>query len=67
PPAAGRRLELRGKALGAARRYLDAGGTFVAVGVDTTLLARGAERLGAQFKPAAGGGRAGASGGDATY
>ncbi|NVI18347.1 4-hydroxy-2-oxo-heptane-1,7-dioate aldolase, partial [Burkholderia pseudomallei] len=28
---------------------------FVAVGVDTTLLARGAERLAAQFKPAAGG------------
>lgn len=39
----------------AARRYLEAGATFVAVGVDTTLLARGAERLAAQFKPAAGG------------
>lgn len=33
----------------AARRYLDAGATFVAVGVDTTLLARGAEQLAAHF------------------
>ena len=34
----------------AARRYLEAGALFVAVGVDTTLLARSAERLAAQFK-----------------
>ncbi|TKC90331.1 4-hydroxy-2-oxoheptanedioate aldolase [Trinickia terrae] len=36
----------------ATRRYLDAGATFVAVGVDTTLLARGAEQLAARFKRA---------------
>lgn len=57
-----RAIAAAGKAAGilsadpaAARRYLEAGATFVAVGVDTTLLARGAERLAAQFKPAAGG------------
>lgn len=33
-----------------ARRYLDAGALFVAVGVDTTLLVRGAQALAAQFK-----------------
>ncbi|WP_261542665.1 4-hydroxy-2-oxoheptanedioate aldolase [Burkholderia multivorans] len=47
-----------------ARRYLEAGALFVAVGVDTTLLARSAERLAAQFK-----GKAGEAGkkGDGTY
>jgi 4-hydroxy-2-oxoheptanedioate aldolase len=48
----------------AARRYLAAGATFVAVGVDTTLLARGAEQLAARFKDAAGGT---AARGDGTY
>ncbi|PZP91344.1 MAG: 4-hydroxy-2-oxoheptanedioate aldolase [Variovorax paradoxus] len=33
-----------------ARRYLDLGATFVAVGVDTTLLAQAARKLCAQFK-----------------
>ncbi|HDC4551665.1 TPA: 4-hydroxy-2-oxo-heptane-1,7-dioate aldolase, partial [Enterobacter kobei] len=32
-----------------AKRYLDLGALFVAVGVDTTLLARGAEALAARF------------------
>ncbi len=32
-----------------ARRYLERGALFVAVGVDTTLLARGAEALAARF------------------
>lgn len=52
-----RMIKAAGKAPGilsadeaAARRYLDAGALFVAVGVDTTLLARSAERLAAQFK-----------------
>jgi 4-hydroxy-2-oxoheptanedioate aldolase len=35
-----------------AHRYLQAGATFVAVGVDTTLLVRGARTLAAQFKEA---------------
>lgn len=34
----------------AARRYLEAGALFVAVGVDTTLLARSAQALAARFK-----------------
>ncbi|MGF1683971.1 4-hydroxy-2-oxoheptanedioate aldolase [Photobacterium minamisatsumaniensis] len=34
-----------------AHRYLELGASFVAVGVDTTLLARGAEQLVKQFKP----------------
>lgn len=34
-----------------ARRYLELGALFVAVGVDLTLLAREAERLAARFKP----------------
>lgn len=38
----------------AARRYLDAGAVFVAVGVDTTLLARSAEQLAARFKDGSG-------------
>ncbi|KVM10910.1 4-hydroxy-2-oxoheptanedioate aldolase [Burkholderia ubonensis] len=52
-----RAIKAAGKAPGilsadeaAARRYLEAGASFVAVGVDTTLLARSAERLAAQFK-----------------
>ncbi|SUG56415.1 2,4-dihydroxyhept-2-ene-1,7-dioic acid aldolase [Salmonella enterica subsp. diarizonae] len=32
-----------------AKRYLDLGALFVAVGVDTTLLARGAQALAARF------------------
>jgi 4-hydroxy-2-oxoheptanedioate aldolase len=32
-----------------AKRYLELGARFVAVGVDTTLLARGAEALAARF------------------
>jgi 4-hydroxy-2-oxoheptanedioate aldolase len=36
-----------------ARRYLDAGATFVAVGLDTNLLARATTALAAKFKPAA--------------
>lgn len=32
-----------------AKRYLELGALFVAVGVDTTLLARGAEALAARF------------------
>lgn len=35
----------------AARRYLDAGAAFIAVGADVTLLARGTEALAAQFIP----------------
>ncbi|AOK07491.1 4-hydroxy-2-oxo-heptane-1,7-dioate aldolase [Burkholderia latens] len=57
-----RAIDAAGKAPGilsadeaAARRYLDAGAVFVAVGVDTTLLARSAERLAAQFKGRAAG------------
>ncbi|KVG66945.1 4-hydroxy-2-oxoheptanedioate aldolase [Burkholderia pseudomultivorans] len=52
-----RAIQAAGKAPGilsadevAARRYLGAGALFVAVGVDTTLLARGAERLAGRFK-----------------
>ncbi|OJA73638.1 2,4-dihydroxyhept-2-ene-1,7-dioic acid aldolase [Burkholderia ubonensis] len=52
-----RAIKAAGKAPGilsadeaAARRYLEAGALFVAVGVDTTLLARSAERLAARFK-----------------
>lgn len=33
-----------------AQRYLEAGALFVAVGVDTTLLARAAEALADEFK-----------------
>ena len=36
-----------------AKRYLELGALFVAVGVDTTLLARGAEALAARFIDAA--------------
>jgi 4-hydroxy-2-oxoheptanedioate aldolase len=35
-----------------ARKFLDAGGLFVAVGSDQNLLARGSEALAAKFKPA---------------
>ncbi|CAB3749531.1 4-hydroxy-2-oxo-heptane-1,7-dioate aldolase [Burkholderia sp. MSh2] len=66
-----RAIKAAGKAPGilsadeaAARRYLAAGALFVAVGVDTTLLARSAERLAAQFKEAGGGA---ATKGDGTY
>lgn len=34
-----------------ARRYLELGASFVAVGTDVTILARGAEALAAKFKP----------------
>lgn len=55
-----RRIRRAGKAPGIlagdeslARRYLDAGALFVAVGIDSTLLARAAEALAARFKPPA--------------
>ncbi|KVE21629.1 4-hydroxy-2-oxo-heptane-1,7-dioate aldolase [Burkholderia vietnamiensis] len=48
----------------AVRRYLRAGASFVAVGVDTTLLARSAERLAAQFRNT---GDDASANGDATY
>jgi 4-hydroxy-2-oxoheptanedioate aldolase len=54
-----RRIARAGKAPGIlhtniehARHYLDLGATFVAVGIDATLLARAAENLAAQFKDA---------------
>lgn len=54
---AGRRLRALGKAVGIltvveedARRYIDWGYTFVAVGVDTALLAGAADRLARAFK-----------------
>lgn len=57
------RVRAAGKAAGVlsadpalARRYLEAGALFVAVGVDTTLLVRAAKDLLAQFKGASGGG-----------
>ncbi|CAB3747157.1 2,4-dihydroxyhept-2-ene-1,7-dioic acid aldolase [Burkholderia puraquae] len=66
-----RTIKAAGKAPGilsadetAARRYLEAGALFVAVGVDTTLLARSAERLAAQFK---GKGGEAVKKGDGTY
>ncbi|MDN7588884.1 4-hydroxy-2-oxoheptanedioate aldolase [Burkholderia seminalis] len=66
-----RTIKAAGKAPGilsadeaAARRYLDAGALFVAVGVDATLLARSAERLAAQFN---GKGREAAKKADSTY
>ena len=56
-----RRIAAAGKAPGIlsadealSRRYLELGATFVAVGVDTTLLARSARTLAAQFKAPAG-------------
>lgn len=56
---AARRLRDLGKAAGIltaveedARRYIDWGYTFVAVGVDTVLLARAADGLARSFKPA---------------
>jgi 4-hydroxy-2-oxoheptanedioate aldolase len=49
----------------ATRRYLAAGATFVAVGVDTTLLARSAEQLVARYKHAPEGERGRAA--DSTY
>ena len=65
-----RTIKAAGKAPGilsadeaAARRYLEAGALFVAVGVDTTLLARSAERLAAQFRD----GEAAVKKGDGTY
>jgi 4-hydroxy-2-oxoheptanedioate aldolase len=52
-----RRIRKAGKAPGIlttveadARRWLDCGGQFVAVGVDTGVLARGTEALAAKFK-----------------
>jgi 4-hydroxy-2-oxoheptanedioate aldolase len=36
-----------------ARRYLQMGATFVAVGLDNNLLARAASELAARFKPTA--------------
>lgn len=55
---AGRRLRAAGKAAGIltaveedARRYIEWGYTFVAVGVDTALLAGAADRLARAFKP----------------
>lgn len=39
---------------GAARRYLELGASFVAVGTDVTILARGAEALAARFRTAEG-------------
>jgi len=66
-----RMIKAAGKAPGilsadeaAARRYLEAGAQFVAVGVDTTLLARSAERLAAQFR---GESRPTEKNGDTTY
>lgn len=54
---AARRLDRLGKAAGIltvsegdARRYIDWGYRFVAVGIDTTILARGADTLAAAFK-----------------
>jgi 4-hydroxy-2-oxoheptanedioate aldolase len=38
---------------GKARRYLDLGATFVAVGLDIDILARGSQALAARFKPPA--------------
>ncbi len=53
-----RRIRKAGKAPGIltgveadARRWLDCGGLFVAVGADTGVLARGTEALAAKFKP----------------
>ncbi len=37
-----------------ARRYIEAGSLFTAVGVDISILARGAEALAAKFRPASG-------------
>lgn len=42
-----------------ARHYLELGATFVAVGIDATLLARAAEKLAAEFKGEAAGGKPG--------
>lgn len=64
------RIRAQGKAAGVliadeslARGYLAIGASFVAVGTDITVLARGAEALALRFKPAkqAAGGRAGAA------
>lgn len=53
-----RRVVAAGKAAGIltadetlARRYIALGATFVAVGLDTSILARGATALAARFKP----------------
>jgi 4-hydroxy-2-oxoheptanedioate aldolase len=46
-----------------ARQYLKAGATFVAVGVDTTLLVRGARALAAEFKSGKEAGAPASSGG----
>jgi 4-hydroxy-2-oxoheptanedioate aldolase len=55
-----RRIVKTGKAAGIltpeeplARRYLELGATFVAVGIDNNLLARGTAQLAAKFKPLA--------------
>lgn len=61
--AAGKAPGILGADEAAARRYLEAGALFVAVGVDTTLLARSAEALAARFK----GKGEGATTRDATY
>ncbi len=67
-----RRVTGAGKAAGIltadttlARRYLDLGATFVAVGLDTQLLVRGTSALVAQFKGS--GAPAAVKGGDTTY
>lgn len=61
-----RRVRAAGKAPGVlstdhatARRYLDAGAQFVAVGIDTSLLVRAARELAAKFKGASGAAPAG--------
>nr|MBP6853341.1 2-dehydro-3-deoxyglucarate aldolase [Rhodoferax sp.] len=67
-----RRVTGAGKAAGIltadttlARRYLDLGATFVAVGLDTQLLVRGTSALVAQFKGSSA--PAAVKGGDTTY
>ncbi len=50
--AAGKAPGVLSADLAAARRYLDAGALFVAVGVDTSLLVRAARELAAKFKGA---------------
>lgn len=55
------RIRRAGKAAGIlssdealSQSYIEAGCSFVAVGVDATLLARGTERLARRFKPSSG-------------
>jgi len=68
------RIRRAGKAAGIlsgdaaqSRRYMDLGTRFTAVGVDTTVLARGAEALAAQFKAAPAAAPADAGAKDKTY